>query len=774
VREAKLNGTWQLRAIDTGADYGECRDLVTQLIKQPIDATVPGNVELDLMRDGLVPDLFVGRNVLLAANLEGLDWEYRHTFTTPEDAACRTATLRFDGVDCFSTVQLNGEVVGYTDNMLLPYRFEASDALAPPGEENELVVAISSATREAAGLPYDPIVQALPANYEQLRVRKAPHMYGWDIAPRIVSAGIWRSVALELHDPIEIGDVYYATRWAGPDDAHLAIHWQLRLEDAAPDAWRECELRFRGQCGDSVFEHVAPCRFVVGNAGVSVGSPKLWWPKGYGEASLYDVTCQLVCDGEVIDERTDRVGLRSIQLERTDTTTTDQPGQFMFRVNGTPILCKGSNWVPVDAMHCRDAERVPQILDLFDDLGCNMLRCWGGNVYEDHPFYDRCDERGIMVWQDFTMACARYPQDEDFLFALREEAEAIVCRLRNHPCIALWAGDNECDESWNGAGLDPQGNRTTREVLPQVVTRCDPWRTYLPSSPYIAPKIFAAGDRSLMPEQHLWGPRDYYKSSFYTEATAHFVSEIGYHGAPCIGSLEQFLSADQLWPWRDNDEWRIHAADTWPQPGPYAYRVELMAKQIHEMFGFDPDSLEDFVLASQICQAEAKKFFVEMTRLKKWRMTGVLWWNVMDCWPQFSDAIVDYYFRRKLAYAYLKRVQQPACIMMGEPESWVSRVMLGNDSRDAVSGEFCIRDADTDEVLLEGPTSTGPSENRTLGTVRASRGSQRLFLIEWTLNGQPGRNHYLLGTPPFDLEHYRAWLGKLGIEDVGKLIREGV
>jgi beta-mannosidase len=290
----------------------------------------------------------------------------------------------------------------------------------------------------------------------------------------------------------------------------------------------------------------------------------------------------------------------------------------------------------------------------------------------------------------------------------------------------------------------------------------------------MAPAVFAAGDHALMPEDHLWGPRDYYKSRFYTESTAHFISEIGYHGCPCVESLEEFLPPDALWPWRGNEAWRIHAADTWPEPGPYACRIELMAKQVREAFGIEPSSLEEFVLASQICQAEAKKFFIEMVRLAKWRRTGVLWWNVMDCWPQFSDAVVDYYFRRKLACLYIQRVQRPACVMMAEPESWACRVVLGNDSRRAVRGTFAIRDADTGAVLLEGPAEAGPNENRTLGSVPASRGEQRMFLIDWDLDGEAGRNHYLLGTPPFDLARYRAWLPKLLPCDVETLVRHGL
>jgi len=773
VKTLSLDGIWQLtyfpegdHDIHGGADLDRLKDCT-------IEAQVPGNVELDLVRAGRLAEPFVGANILRLAAYEHYEWWYRREFVTPESEPGHRPVLQFEGVDCFAGIILNGKTLGHIENMLIPKVFDVTGTLRPPGERNELVICIQPAVRTAAQVPPDPNTHALPANFESLCVRKAAHMYGWDIAPRAVSAGIWRSVKLQFHGPITLGDPYYSTRQADERRALLAVHWHLRFLPGETD-WRGCELRFTGSCGESRFEHVVPCRFAAGATESAIESPRLWWPKGYGEPNLYEVTCQLVHDGKVLDERTDRVGLRTLELIRTDTTTRERPGEFLFKVNGTPILVKGSNWVPADAFHSRDAERVPKILALFDDLGCNMLRCWGGGVYEDQPFYDFCDAHGILVWQDFCMACARYPQDEAFLAVMREEAESVVRKLRNHPCIALWAGDNECDEAslWSGR-LDPNANRITREVLPQVVRRCDPWRPYLPSSPYMAPEVFASGDHSLMPEDHLWGPRDYYKSRYYTETTAHFISEIGYHGCPSIESLKQFLSPDKLWPWQGNDEWRIHAADTWPQPGPYAYRIELMAKQIRELFGVEPKNLEDFVLASQISQAEAKKFFVEMVRLRKWRMTGVLWWNVMDCWPQFSDAIVDYYFRRKLAYLYLKRVQQPACIMVGEPENWHCRVVLGNDGRQAVSGRFAIRDADSDAVLLDGAAEAGPNENRALGAVPVSRGHQRLFLIEWELNGEKGHNHYLLGAPPFDLSRYKAWLPRLVPFAVTDLVQRG-
>jgi beta-mannosidase len=261
-----------------------------------------------------------------------------------------------------------------------------------------------------------------------------------------------------------------------------------------------------------------------------------------------------------------------------------------------------------------------------------------------------------------------------------------------------------------------------------------------------------------MPEQHLWGPRDYYKSRFYLESTAHFASEIGYHGCPGVSSLRRFLDADRLWPWQDNAQWRVHAADQVPGGGPYAYRIKLMADQVRELFGAEPAGLPDFALASQASQAEAKKFFIEMFRIAKWRRTGIIWWNLLDCWPQFSDAVVDWYGAKKLAWWYIRRAQAPVLLMLGEPEDWRCRLVAGNDTLRDAEGEFSVADADTGGTLLEGRYRSPANANAVLGSLPVSRGDHRLFLIRWTAQGRAWGSHYLLGAPPFSLERYKAWL----------------
>ncbi len=771
LQRVSLDGKWKLVYFPEGKFKVESPKELSKIKAKMIEAQVPGNVELDLVKAGELPDPFFGDNIFRLKPYESYEWWYKRSFQTPGDIGRRYVDIVFHGLDCFTTIWVNGQRIGETANMFIEHSFDIT-SLLKQGKVNELVVQIKSPINVAKKYQYKPSCYAGVTNFEHLYVRKAPHMYGWDIAPRIVSAGIWRSVDLELHKPTEITDLYYFTQEIEGKDVVLGIYWQFTTDEREINGF---SLRFMGKCGKSRFEHISPCLFTAGFTRISIPNAKLWWPKNYGEPNLYLIACELLKDGKIMDSRNDKIGLRKVELVRTDITTPTNPGEFLFRCNGTSIMCKGANWVPADAFHSRDKNRYERILRLFDDLNCNILRCWGGNVYEDDAFYDLCDQMGIMVWQDFAFACAMYPQDGEFLKIVRKEAESILKKLRNHPSIILWCGDNECDALYSYFSLDPGTNKITREVLPRTCSAYDPFRPYLPSSPYMSPEVVKTRNENMMPEQHLWGPRDYYKSRFYTENTAHFASEIGYHGCPNISSIKNFIESKYLWPWQNNPQWRVHCTDPVRSGGPYQYRVKLMADQIKELFGFEPDNLEDFVLASQISQAEAKKFFIEMFRINKWRKTGIIWWNVIDCWPQFSDAIVDYYFGRKLAYWYIKRVQQPVCIMVDEPENWNCRVIVGNDSLRAASGVYSILDADTKTVLMEGKFKVEVNTNLEIGKIQVSHSEHRLFLIEWTIDGIRYGNHYLLGKPPISFEQYKNWLKQIAglpisfnVDEIGK------
>ncbi|MCP4643797.1 MAG: glycoside hydrolase family 2 [bacterium] len=779
MHEIDLTGEWMLTtfrqqspAYSGGADPAllDNPDDLAALDAVTVPAQVPGNVELDLHRAGVLPDPFFGANIRLLRPYEFNEWWYTRDFDVPVDDLGAEWDLVFEGLDTVATVWVNGAEVGRSDNMLIEHRFDVTQALKP-GRTNRVHVRLASALLHAATYLQDATIMTWETREEGAYIRKAPHVWGWDIMPRAVSAGIWRPLRLERRARNVIEDVYYWTRAASESSATVGVHFQVRTDRFTPEA--DLVLRFTATCGDQTVCHEWPLEFVAGNTNIDIPNPRLWWPKGYGDPNLYAVTVHL-CDGdEMLAERTDVIGVRAIRVDRSESAgpvwapgpewgdvarqdkAADPDHRFVFFVNDVPILVKGANWVPLDAFHSRDADRVDEAVALFDDLGCNMIRCWGGNVYEDHRFFDLCDQAGIMVWQDFAFACCRYPQDEAFLDRVREEAEVVVRKLRNHASLALWCGDNEIDFCYSSDGIDPAHNRITREVVPRVTHRLDPHRHHVPTSPYAAPG--ADG----LPEDHLWGPRGYYKGPYYTHHRAHFIGEIGYHGCPNVSSIKRFISENALWPWRDNEEWRIHDV-THSVHGQGRDRIKLMANQVRELFGEVPDALEDFALASQIVQAEAKKFFIESTRLRKWRTSGLLWWNVIDGWPQFSDAIVDYFFGKKLAYHYIRRVQQPVAVVIGEAgsEKYLP-VVVCNDSRRDVDVSYRVICADTDEIVVEGAVAVPANQNWQVARIRTYASSQKLYLIEWTVNGASYGNHCLEGAPAHNLERYRVWLKRI-------------
>jgi beta-mannosidase len=756
-----LDGAWSFAIADHRLDHpvSSTDDLLAAGL-EVLPATVPGSVELDLLANGRIEDPFGGMNVVELRRLERTFVYYVRTFTAPE-VGDRDVFLEFDGIDCFARVILNGRVVGESDNMLIGHRFAVRDALLP-GMDNVLCVEIEPAVERArsAAFEYPPGLRADPTSYESLYVRKAPHMYGWDIMPRAVSAGMWRSVALRALPRARFDWVWLETESVAADraSAQLVLHYRAVATDG-PGEWT---VRVMGACGAARFASERAQLFDAGAVRIAVSEPALWWPRGRGRADIYRVTVELVHDGVVVDTVILRHGIRTVELRRTSVTTRQGDGDFSILVNGERIFILGTNWVPLDAYHARDRERIPRALALASDLGCNLIRCWGGNVYEDDLFFDLCDEAGILVWQDFAMACAVYPQDEAFAARLRGEVRAVVRRLRQHPSVAIWAGDNECDETYvwtGGRRRDPNQNVLTRSVIPGVLREEDPSRPYLPSSPYVDETAFQSGER-LLPEDHLWGPRDDYKSRFYTESVCHFVSEIGYLGCPDVASLERYLSPSERWPFTGSREWRLHSTAPLPGIAHHDYRVALMATQVRNLFGDVPDDLASFVEASQAVQAEALKFFIDFFRAAKWRRTGIIWWNLIDGWPQVSDAVVDHYFARKPAYEAVKVAQALISVIVCEPVDGGHEVVVVNDTRDDIEVTFTIRDIDRPGQALGGSALAGADAVTRVGRLERPSRDQRFYVLEWTTRLGHGRGHYLAGSPPFSLAQYRDWQGR--------------
>mgnify|MGYP003310629848 CR=1 FL=1 len=767
--EISLNGEWRLdywaqpetgavRTLDVPAEHGT------------VKATVPGNCELDLVRAGVLPEPEVGLNVRRLRPYEAYQWLYTKAFSTAavpgEDGS--KAELVFDGIDTLADVFLNGEKIGETDNMFLRHRFDVTEKLLRG--ENTVQVLLRSVLLDARDRTLGELGYTMMGGAEGEHCRKAGHMGGWDIFPRLFVSGLWRDVRLETSPRTRIDQTSWVVR--GIDlkarTAEIAGTFRVNLPFAELD---KAQVTVRlSRKGKVAAESVFPASHFHQPFRLTVKDAEFWWPRSFGEPALYDATIEVrAAEGKVLSHASERIGLRTVELVRDDVYGSERPGQFLFKVNGTPIYIRGSNWVPLDALHGRDAQHLESTLELFKDLNCNMIRVWGGGVYEPDAFFDWCDANGVLVWQDFMTGCSVFPFDPDYQRKTREEALQVVLKYRNRPSLALWSGNNENDDAprWRLGRAktihwDPTHDVTSRVTLPTVVREFDVTRPYLPSSPYFSPDV-AAG-KAKPSEDHLWGERAYYKVNYYTNSPCWFASEMGYHGCPNRASLERMMTKDCVYPWTEitgpdpkkdyqwNREWQFKASDPWLD-GFGSRRNSLMTNQLKLMFGEVPTDLDDFILASQIVQAEAMKTFVELFRSQKFtRKNGLIWWNVRDGWPQISDAVVDYYGGKKRAYYAIRNSQHDQLVMVRDDR----RVFAVNDTLKPVEGKVRIADRESGKVLLEKSYSVPENAAVEIGSVAwTGRG---ILDMTYEQGGERHANWFLYGEPPFDFKKMKEWM----------------
>lgn len=803
-----LNGKWELYIAPHNQVCGKDIEFIDFLNpkKLPkdidfikIDAQVPGNFELDLERAGLLPDLFLGTNTLLCQQYENRHLWYVKEFTLdkiPEG----DVYLRFDGIDTFAHIGLNNIWVGECDNMLVEHEYPVYDFMLKKGK-NQITIHIYPTVIKAREYEENALAVGLPYNEDSLHVRKAPYMFGWDIMPRTVSGGLWRGVSLIEKPKHRIEDFYLGVAQMNSNDGWAQFSGQIRIH-TEDDLLLGYEAVVSGNCGDSHFEETVRFLGTTRNFSFSNTDTKFWWPRGEGEQNLYDIEVKLYHNGELCDTYKTRTGFRQIELVRTSIVDENGNGKFEFLINGKKVFIMGTNWVPLDAFPSQNEKRVIKALEMVEDIGCNMIRLWGGNIYESDTFYNWCDEHGIMLWHDFIMGCAYYPQYEEFCNKLRNEAIVAVKRLRDHASIVLWAGDNECDVFYtyalkNGKRLDPNTNILTRKVLPEVLRIYDDFRPYLPSSPYVDETSFALIDKCRPAEDHLWGPRNYFKSDYYKNATALFASETGFHGCPSVESIKKFITPEKLWPiilpnGRPNEDYIVHAASMETKHiGKYEYRIALMLRQVAVLFSDMPDgntgrataeesvdyfermktlfgdgeqALEGIAKASQIFQAEAFKFMIERFRIRKATHGGLIWWNLLDGWPQISDAVVDYYFTKKLAYDFIKNSQQPLCLMFDEPdEENKLNLFVANEIPQDKTFSYKVTRINDNVVVCSGEATVNASGILQLDGVTVDPDKKEMFLIEWEYDGNTGYNHFVNNIRGIDFNTYIDFLNKTKI-----------
>ncbi len=667
MQQTVLNGGWQLR------EHQPDNALTTQFAATAgwIAASVPGTVQQDLLAAGLIPDPFVG----LAENdvqwVGERDWLYRCRFALPDGAAKHEQIdLCFDGLDTIATVWLNGQEIVRSDNQFVPYRIPAKGLLRPEG--NELQIIFTSALHEG---------QAREATYgkraawngdvSRVYVRKAGYNYGWDWGPCLLTAGPWREIRLEAYTA-RLADLHCPAEVA-PNLSTAALPVAIELAGDLP-AGLTIQLTLHGPDGEQLGSRQLTADAALVQSQFALTDPQLWWPRGHGAQPLYRLTATLSRDGVELDRREVRVGLRRLRLIHE--AVGGEAGQsFLFEINNAPIFCGGYNWIPADSFPPRvTPQQYRDWLRVAAEGNTAMLRVWGGGYYEEDAFYDGCDELGILVWQDFMFACGIYPAHPEYLASVRQEAVAAVRRLRQHPSLVIWCGNNE---DYQIAGRDYDPTQTTelaqsafpaREIyerlLPEVCAALDPARPYWPGSPYggTNPNDPTIGDR------HVWdiwhGAMAPYQD--YPQYRSRFVSEFGMASPAGHAAIEEFAAPEERYPESRTFDHHLKAA------GGQRRIASYLADNLRH-----PTDLDGYVFSTQLVQSEALAAGVRGWR-REWRgpgsygCSGALVWQLNDCWPVTSWAVVDYRLRPKPAYHVLKREFQLVTIGMAATEGGVA------------------------------------------------------------------------------------------------------
>lgn len=614
-------------------------------------ATVPGTVHTDLMVAGIIGDPFVGFGERAVQWVDKENWIYRLCFDiTPEIASRQEKDLCFDGLDTYADVTLNGKKILHADNMFRRWRVDVGGILKSEGN----VLEIKFFSPIAKGLE---LYDAYPVHYRasndqsenggllgkqvSIFTRKAGYHYGWDWGPRIVTSGIWRDVRIEAWDKARINEVFYHQISCNESQAVLEAEVEIIASEDIPDALVRISAEGVGASAKASLKK-GTNKVVVP---VKMRKPKLWWSAGLGEPYLYSFNSSVEADGGLLCAKDDEVGIRSIRLVRED----DRDGTcFRFELNGRSVFMKGANYIPCDLFLPRvgKAEYERTVGDAAA-VGMNMLRVWGGGIYEDDYFYKLCDRAGILVWQDFMFSCSIYPWEGALRESALAEAEDNVRRLRNHPCIALWCGNNECNSMWYTWGekktiprFDDEAQRQLIQQyhhdLPAIVEKFAPGASYTPTSPWMAEG--SAEKDPTKGDIHYWKvwSRSHDASEFETYRS-RFFSEYGFQSFAGIETVRQFAPDSIHWD-VDSEMMLFHQRGVVRPMGANARMVLEMERNWGVPAGF-----EGKLYLSQLIQGEIIRNAMEFHRRCKPYCWGTLVWQLNDCWPVASWAGRDWY-----------------------------------------------------------------------------------------------------------------------------------
>jgi beta-mannosidase len=571
-------------------------------------------------------------------------WWYRREIALPEDqAGADQIELVFEGVCLFATVWLNGTPVGFLHNAHHAHRIDVTRHIRREGA-NLLAV--------ECGLRLDEMRKRVRSDISATVENARPYMrmcqmsFGWDFAPRLAVIGLWRPVYLACHRHATIDDIHVATRSIQGGTARLAVEARIRSFRSMPTPAALHLSIHEEPDAPPVWER---CLSIAGGAAIETSldlpAARLWYPHPAGEPSLYTLKARIECGGEETDALTTRFGVRTVELK--------QQGQFTFSINGVDIFARGANWVPSNSLSLdASPEQYRHLLELAHEANFNMLRVWGGGTYESDFFYDLCDELGIMVWQDFMYACAMYPDDDpEFMESAAREAREVVARLRRHPSVALWCGNNECQEAW-ALGDWPDhaprhfGERLYDHVLPQVIAEFAPGVPYWPGSPYGGPTTRSRK----IGDFHDWCSLPDWRA--YDENAPLFSSEYGFRSVPQRETVEQMISPELQWDEHgpQHDVWRFHHG-----------RCGWLEAVLPE-FG-RPKTADEYIMLTQEAQATLMRYAVEVYRRRMFATSGSLIWQYDEPWPAVTFSLVDFFGRPKAAYYWVRHAYAPVMAM---------------------------------------------------------------------------------------------------------------
>ncbi len=637
-----------------------------------LPAVVPGTVHTDLMANGVIPDPFYRMNENDVQWIDQEQWIYRKSFDVPAEFLHeKIVRLRAEGLDTYAEIRINGKGIGKTANMFVEHTLNVKRALR--AGTNSIEILFDSPVLRSKALERRHGALRVALEPHRVYVRKAQYSFSWDWGPKLTTSGIWRPIFLEAFSNGTLKDPFVKVLSADSRAAVLRITADVEGIIAGDESIRVAVT------GDGEkFEKSSNLREKKVGMTMKLPRPKLWWPNGQGEQPMYSAQITLLRGEEVLDERIVPFAVRTIALLQEKD---DEGKTFQLVVNGRKIFCKGADWIPADNFLPRVPDsRYETLLRMAQDAHMNMIRVWGGGIYEDDRFYDLCDRLGLLVWQDFMFACGEYPDQPWFFDAVRTEAERAIKRLRNHPSLALWCGNNECEWLFcmENPGKHPDqmhGATIFRDLLAGACREFDGTRPYWRSSPFGNgfPNDESNGNH------HQWQVWSAWKDfSVYENDRGRFVTEFGFQAPANVRTIEECTLPEDRHPQSpvmEHHNKQIEGTERLMRFLSGHYRVETDWRR--------------FTYLAQLVQAEALKTAVEHWRRRMFKTAGALFWQINDCWPVSSWAVIDSALRPKAGYFYAKRFFAPLLLSFQKTgqtiELWVT-----NDSPRPVSGAVAL------------------------------------------------------------------------------------